>query len=137
MGQDWGFSELKGKAPTEWECPRDIKGTVEQLLKEIKTSDIPDDYEPYGTYRQTLAEIRHCYTNYETLVYGPAPCSMLWADGELECTFFDWATQAEAEGYCGQCYHEEWAHDTLKWATRDAAKAIYDDWLSRREERSN
>ena len=108
-------------------CP--LVEKAESLVSQIEAQELPDIesmasslFEPsdWGnwSYNQILAHIRHEYTNYEKLLDElpscPADCNGLVDEQE--------------------CIQRIIAHDTLKWAAKEAAAEAYQHLLDRQKE---
>ena len=109
-------------------CPLGIETIAEDLVNKLEGEIIPSDYEPGDyEYAQILAEIRHTYTNYEELLMEMdqmANCIEYYHSGNI-CSIGEFAW----DNLDGECDPKQFAHDTLKWAARDLAKELYNDWL--------
>jgi hypothetical protein len=91
--------------------------TAESLVSQVQAEGLPNDFEPGDfPYRVILADIRHNYTNYESLL----------AELPQECQLCQWSEEGV------ECISRTMAHDLLKWEANGAAEGLYDEWLERR-----
>ncbi len=95
----------------------DVTETAGRLSLQLEAQAIPDDYDPVGAYWQIIANVRHSFTNYDTLLAALPDCP-------LECPI------AESNGdLTGQsCANYDLAHDILKTEARRLAMNLYRAW---------
>lgn len=89
---------------------------VDQAIAELEGQALPSEYELTGTFLETIAHIRHTYTNYEGLLEKYLPF-----DGCRNCD------PNEIEAF-GECQSKVQAHDLLKQEAKALAIQLYKEW---------
>jgi hypothetical protein len=104
--------------------------TAERLAKEIEAEKIPDDFKSDSLHEdEILAEIRHEYTNYDTLLYMLPLCVDMWNENPSYCKKVAKERHMEEDQECPLAVE---AHDILKWKAKEKARIVYSEWLKKR-----
>jgi hypothetical protein len=108
-------------------CP--VLEAAKSLVGDVQGTLPPCDWQPVGyIYNQVLAELRHEYTNYETLLSSLPVCVDLWDSGECPDNPRTWSEEMCLDSEGEECMLAKEAHDMLKWAARDEAEQVYRAW---------
>lgn len=94
---------------------------VKVLCSQLRADSIPVDYDPVGEYWQCIADARHTFTNYETLLERFPDCP-------VDCPIA--ASNGDRAG--AACSNYEFAQYVLKTEAKRLAKSTYDAWHAQR-----
>ncbi len=102
-------------------CP--VIQMARALRDELQARSIPDDFDPEGAYWEVMLEVRHRFTNYDSLLKALPSCP-------LDCPL-----AAQAGGPLGAgCFNYDLAQDMLRTDARWLALRVFEAWQARGHE---